>query len=486
MEELHDLLADEAATAAVQKFVQEFELLDSRTSINGDYITVQVSIATAEKMLNTQYYQYTHAETGDVLHRCESYELPEEVAAAVNFVGHTTSLSGVSKVKPYLHLSGLRGADAAGQATPSVLSSYYGVAQNDVKNPKATQAVFETIGQSYAPADLTKYDNEFNVPPQTISKVIGPNSPSSCSANPNNCVEAELDVQVMTAIAQEGTTVFWSIPGSESFLQWIDAVANDANPPLVHSISYGAPETDEPSAQAMNFDKEVAKMGLRGLTVFVASGDDGVAGSSARGDKSQCGFNPSYPATAPHVTAVGATQGPEMSQPEIACQSNKGGGITSGGGFSTLFDRPSWQSSQVSNYLSTGPNLPPKSDFASNGRGYPDVGLMGHNYPIVVGGQTYAGSGTSASTPLFAAMVTLVNSARLSAGMSSVGFLNPQLYQLSSDVFNDITSGENQCTAGAPGSAVCCSMGFTAATGWDPITGLGSVHFPKFLSALSS
>lgn len=73
------------------------------------------------------------------------------------------------------------------------------------------------------------------------------------------------------------------------------------------------------------FNLEVCKMGLRGLTVVVASGDDGVANYgkfissenylihfiAARNNQSACGFTPSYPATSPYVLAVGATMGPE-------------------------------------------------------------------------------------------------------------------------------------------------------------------------------
>jgi len=92
------------------------------------------------------------------------------------------------------------------------------------------------------------------------------------------------------------------------------------------------------------------------------------------------------------------------------------------------------------------------------------------------------GSGTSAAAPVFAAMVTLANSARLDAGKAPLGFLNPALYAFPADVFHDITSGENNCAA-AHSNPVCCQYGFTAAAGWDPLTGLGSPVFPKFLAA---
>jgi tripeptidyl-peptidase-1 len=102
------------------------------------------------------------------------------------------------------------------------------------------------------------------------------------------------------------------------------------------------------------FNTEICQLGLRGLTVVVASGDDGVANFEARNNASACGFHPSFPTTSPYVTGVGATQGPEFGTPEVACSSATNGLITTGGGFSIFFNRPSYQDSVVTNYLQNG------------------------------------------------------------------------------------------------------------------------------------
>ncbi len=73
-----------------------------------------------------------------------------------------------------------------------------------------------------------------------------------------------------------------------------------------------------------------------------------------------------------------------------------------------------------------------------------------------------------------AAMFTLINGARLAAGKSPLGYITPTLYKLGQNqdrIFNDITSGTNNCCAGNPGSQVCCQYGFTANQGWDPVVG---------------
>jgi tripeptidyl-peptidase-1 len=365
------------------------------------------------------------------------------------------------------------------------------VSNTTVTRP-VTQSLFESLGQSFSPSDLSTFQQQYGLTSQSVDKVIGPNDPSQCLSNPNNCAEANLDVQYIMAMAQRASTTYWSIPANSQdediFLEWIVALAGTPNPPFVHSISYGSIATEDPQKDMTRFNTEACKLGLKGVSIMVSSGDDGVANFEARGNPSYCGFNPSFPATCPYVTAVGATQGPEVGQPEIACSSSTGGLITTGGGFSIYFKRPAYQDAAVKQYLTNAPNLPPTSMFNANGRGYPDVAIMGHNYQVVIGGNTYILSGTSASSPVFAGFITLINSHRASIGKGPVGFLNPTLYQLhaqKADIFNDVTQGENNCAAGNPGQITCCQYGFNATTGWDPLTGLGSVKYPQLLKALA-
>jgi len=175
--------------------------------------------------------------------------------------------------------------------------------------------------------------------------------------------------------------------------------------------------------------------------------------------------------------------GPEYGDDETACQSDAGSSITTGGGFSQSYSIPSWQRSAVSKYLSAavGSAINPEEGYSTGKRGYPDISALANKYPVVANGQLYTVSGTSASSPVIAGMVSLVNAARRSQGNSTVGFLNPALYALSDSFANDITVGDNKCLASGYG---CCSQGFYASSGWDPVTGLGSIDFQKFQTAL--
>lgn len=96
---------------------------------------------------------------------------------------------------------------------------------------------------------------------------------------------------------------------------------------------------------------------------------------------------------------------------------------------------------------------------------------------IYLGGELVSVDGTSASTPVIAAMIALINDARLRVGMSPLGFLNPWLYDTAArfpSAFVDITQGDNACTANA---MICCPFGLPAAVGWDAVTGLGTPNF---------
>jgi tripeptidyl-peptidase-1 len=93
------------------------------------------------------------------------------------------------------------------------------------------------------------------------------------------------------------------------------------------------------------------------------------------------------------------------------------------------------------------------------GHGIPDVAAIGQNLAIYNGGEFILEGGTSASSPIFASIVTRINNARMDVGKKPGGFINPVLYA-HPYVLNDITNGTN------PG---CGTSGFEASAGWDPV-----------------
>lgn len=171
----------------------------------------------------------------------------------------------------------------------------------------------------------------------------------------------------------------------------------------------------------------------------------------------------------------------------MACQGDRGGVITTGGGFSASIRAHSWQSATTTAYWATvatgNASSVPATGYNAEGRGYPDVSVIAVNYRVVIGGQWTGLYGTSASAPVFAGMIALINAQRLEAGRSSVGWINPTLYTYASNFTVDVDDGHNKCSAYG---SVCCSQGFHAVSGWDPVTGLGVVNFTAMAAVFRS
>lgn len=146
-------------------------------------------------------------------------------------------------------------------------------------------------------------------------------------------------------------------------------------------------------------------------------------------------------------------------------------------GFSNVFSMPSYQSDAVSKYFKTHAPAYTAAQYNNSQatRGYPDVAANGANYNVFINGAAGLVYGTSASAPVFASILTMVNDARLAVGKKPVGFINPSIYSNAfKKAFNDIHIGGNQG---------CGTPGFTAVPGWDPVTGLGTPNYPNLVAA---
>jgi tripeptidyl-peptidase-1 len=263
---------------------------------------------------------------------------------------------------------------------------------------------------------------------------------------------------------------FW-----QDLTTWLNELNSEATIPWVHSVSYGS-QGDYPSVSYRDrLNLEFQKVGTRGASIIIASGDNGAGCETGAGEANRlcdCTFYPSFPATCPYITSVGATAFiTGNTGPEEAVSLFK-----SGGGFSQVFSIPDYQAAAVAGYLSSGVSLPESCSFNASGRATPDVGALGDEYfQVVNGGRTISVGGTSASTPTFSGIVTLLNDIRLNNGKTTLGFLNPFLYSITTDgAFFDVTEGDNKSTR-------CClsasNDGFNCAPGWDPVTGLGTPNF---------
>jgi tripeptidyl-peptidase I len=453
------------------------ELIEA--DIDTGFIRIRgLNVVHAEQLLNTEYYAYTRKGPGAdgesiiQIHRALEYSLPKHITASIAAIEGVHTLPAI---QPLPHMTFT--ANAMQPVTPQFLANVYNVKDLVVSSPNSTNSIYASINQQFDPADLAAFQAQYNTLSTPIANIIGTNVPSTCSISADSCGEASLDVQQITTLAQNSTTWFWAMGSDESFVDWIVAVANNSDAPLIHSLSYGEPEAGNTPENMQVFSNEAMKLSARGFTLLVASGDNGAMSRSTCMNLG-CSLESDFPACIPYVTTVGATQGLESGSAEVVCMSTSGGTITSGGGFSDAFSRPWYQDYFVKSYLAN--NGPMSgSQFNKNGRAYPDVALEGTNYPVIVGGQHGFVAGTSASTPVFAAMLTLINDAKYKAGQPSLGFVNPALYAMSlyrPDAFHDITQGNNAACAYNPNGIVTCPIGYQATVGYDAVTGVGSVN----------
>lgn len=339
-----DITSNPLATSATIKYLEDNGVTIIKQTTYGEYITVSAPISTWETMFNTEFFQYKQNKNDIKYLRAKEYSLPTELHSHVSSVFKTVQHPDLVRPSKKITRKGDERKKTSAIATPSsscvntatynqvepaFLNCYHDIPSNNGLN-FGSQALYESLNQSYSAGDLTAFQNAFNLPVQGIFEVIGGHSyPYACpQSDINNCAEANLDVQYMMAVAQNIDTTYYYDDGD--WISWITSVADMINPPLVFSISYSGYEEFISTSYTESFDIEAMKLGVMGVTIFSASGDDGVAGYIARDDPKWCGYNPQFPATSPYVTSVGASQGPESNSADIACQSNEGGVITTG------------------------------------------------------------------------------------------------------------------------------------------------------------
>ena len=379
-------------------------------------------------------------------------------------------------------------------------------------------------------SDVATFRSLSKLPTGNISTVpVGSPMPFTTS----EAQEAALDIEWSGAIAPNAAIIFaYSTNALTTSLQYL--VNQGGTAIQVISISFG--DCEAQFGQISSVESLLSQANAQGQSVFAAAGDNGATDCDGSAQTpvttATHGLAVDYPASSVYVTGMGGT---EFTGDNAATVSNGvasatqywngssdvndtsatafsyipettwndtasvGSNVGTGGGVSSCgvqnsnnqcvsgFAKPSWQ---------TGNGVP--NDGV---RDVPDVALAASpnhvGYIICSQGECQTGyrrnsdqtftviGGTSTAVPSFAGIAALANQKM----GSRQGNLNPKIYQLaatSSWAFNDITTGDNKmvCTVGTT-DCTSSPIGYAAGTGYDLVTGWGSVDVTGLLNALN-
>lgn len=250
--------------------------------------------------------------------------------------------------------------------------------------------------------------------------------------------EVALDIQVSWAAYRAATgkdpmiRVYWC----QDIATGVRAAYRDGC--SVCSISWGADEAEWPTGtgpgSVHDMDAAVAEGLAAGMITFAAAGDNDSSDGGPNAANVDC------PASCPNLVGCGGTSKSLTAEVVWNNEPGHGNGSGTGGGYSTIFAMPAWQSAGGALAGPTPMRMVP--DVAANAD--PDTG-----YEIFYQGSPQVVGGTSAVAPLYAGLF-----AALGVKLGGPG----ALWQTPS-AFVDIVSGDNGAYAAAIGPDPCTGLG---------------------------
>jgi subtilase family serine protease len=500
--------------AAIQSWLTAQGLTVLDVAPNALSIRFSGSVDQIDKAFATQLRQYR---VDGVSHYANATDLavPTELSGMVQGLRNLSDFRARPRLK---HPNA-----AVPQFTSSISGNHY-VAPNDFATIYDLAAVYKKgytgsgqkiaiVGQSAVlTSDIDAFRSAAGLSTNEPVVTLVPNSGTSTTVDGDE-EESDLDLEWSGAIAKDATIEFVYTGNSKNygvFDALIYAIEHDVAP--IVSVSYGDCESDYSASDISTFEGYFKQANAQGQTVITASGDEGAAdcdySSTSTVTTATHGLAVDYPASSVYVTSVGGTTFNEGSTttywgtsndsgngsalsyiPEIAWNdtSTDDGLSASGGGVSTLFAKPSWQ--VATGVPADGMRDVPDIAFAASpdhdGYLYCSEGSCVSGFRASDQTLTVAG-GTSFGAPAFAAVVALLDQASGTTG--GLGNVNTKLYTLASGsntAFHDITGGNNDvpCTVGTP-DCTTGTLGYSASTGYDQVTGLGTLDVSELLASL--
>ncbi len=287
-------------------------------------------------------------------------------------------------------------------------------------------------------------------------------------------LEAEMDIEYLQALAPDAQILEYQANGNTDMLAVLNKIAADGRVQVISSSWNYLSEIGFTQSDIDAYDQTIKRLAVQGITFAVDTGDCAAYGTQEYGKLAVA-----FPAADPYVLAVGGTvlklnsKGQRSAEPawdmysqtkdKANCNYNDWG---TGGGISTLIKQPKWQ---------TGPGV--KNKYSNGNRELPDVAGAALNLTMYYQGKwSGSGGGTSASTPIWAAGIALIDQALLKHHKHLVGAA-PTFYQVANKhgkyhPYFDVTKGDN--------------IEYPATSGFDLSSGWGAPNLLDFGKALGA
>jgi len=443
-------------------FARENGLTVTGTHPNRTLVDVSGNVADINRTFHVRLQSYQHP---DEARRFFAPDVEPTVAAGLPILS-VCGLNNYYLAKPQYHDNSSKvkpGNRLSTGSSPS--TSYWGYDFRKAYAPNVTLtgtgqsvALFECDG--YYVTDVTSYLNASGVPAVTRTNVLVDGA-SGAPSGTGGEVEVALDIDMANSMA----------PG----LSRIIVYEAPDDTPAYNIIQLNQIATDDFAKQISSswviddtaqFAQIYQQFATQGQSFFQASGDEGAYYSGIFQYEDS-----------PLVTIVGGTTLVSTGTGGVWNAEtvwNSGGGSAGGGGISTTYTIPSWQTniSMAANQGST------------TMRNIPDVALTANNIYIWGDGSPITDvGGTSCAAPLWAGFMALVNQQIAANGGQPVGFPNPAIYALGKsanypNLFHDITTGNN--------TNLTSTTKYYAATGYDLCTGWGTPAGQALINALAN
>lgn len=312
-EQIRALTSNVEARDAIVTYLSANGATVTLETLGGDFITANATISVWRKMFNTEFYTFHQRQRNGDIHqfvRAHEYSVPKELDCHIHHILNIIELPLTSVTGPtILHRSAepIIESDETdifeesevkldGWILPVNIREYYHL--NDIYgNQQSTQAAIGLNRDYFSPNSLAYFQKNMTSQPLQPAITIG----GFVSESPFvDCAESNLDMQYLMGISPRSPTTYFHAGG---LVAWLLDNSDTVNPPLVQSLSYGAYESLVSEAFHASVTTLAIKLGVMGITLFAATGDDGAVSM----DIHPCDYKPNFPAVNPYFTAVGAT-----------------------------------------------------------------------------------------------------------------------------------------------------------------------------------